>query len=228
MYDCPAAFLCLIFLQEWSICSNPFILASPTHQLPGYTPSNVQSLACGSVTSLSFYSILAMHAILDCIFKNTQDKVIEYHCVKHWASCIGDLKLRKRIKSERTHWQLVFIKHPLHIYCCKQLWVLLKSHERERMSERERMKEWKRKEQFIIENEMLYSQTWDRWPPSCLHLFSHFVRPGNPTAESILSSTSYQKHLVISFFKTNNMAISLISIFSLIFSVLLEVAVWLT
>jgi len=48
---------------------NPFILVSPTHQLPGYAPSNVQSLASGSVTSLPFYSILAMQAVIDCIFK---------------------------------------------------------------------------------------------------------------------------------------------------------------
>lgn len=49
---------------------NPFILVSPTHKLPGYKPSNVQSLASGSVTSLPFYSILAMQAITGCsIFK---------------------------------------------------------------------------------------------------------------------------------------------------------------
>lgn len=47
---------------------NPFILVSTTHQLPGYAPSNVQSIASGSVTNLPFYSTLAMQAIIDCIF----------------------------------------------------------------------------------------------------------------------------------------------------------------
>lgn len=71
MHDCLAVFLCLIFLREIvHLLCNPFILVSPTHKLPGYKPSNVQSLASGSVPSLPFYRILAMQAITGCsIFK---------------------------------------------------------------------------------------------------------------------------------------------------------------